>query len=75
MTRSTRASTCLRARLPNWKQGRKEELAKKQGQGYLFSRLSCTVDLYPRTATAFAGFGNLLNRQCHQRKYPVELPC
>lgn len=33
------ASTGLRARLSDYKQGRKEEAAKKQGQGYLFSRL------------------------------------
>lgn len=65
--------TRLRARLPNWKQGREEKSAKKQGQGYLFSRLSC-FKLYSRRATAFAGFGNLPSQQCHQRKYPVACP-
>lgn len=44
------ASAGLRARFSNWKQGRKEEAAKKQGQAYLSSRLSRTFDLYPRTA-------------------------
>jgi len=71
---STGASTGLRARLPNWKQGSKEELAKNQGQSYLFSKLSFTVDLHPRMAAAFAGFGNHLSQQYHPRKYPVQLP-
>lgn len=57
---NTEASTGLGARFSNCKQRRKEETAKKQGQGYLFSRFSRTFGLYPRTAKAFAGFGNLL---------------